>query len=146
MTQIKDGPDPEILVERWKYVALTLDEADELRARLSEFIAAGYEYARAETVASARELIDNCGVRVVECELAPKGFYGHAVGDTRQGGPVWVTVPRDATGPCLEERVTALLAELHEREPKLIVHDGTEVRQAGRALGVPSWPEVRAAA
>jgi hypothetical protein len=93
-----------------------------------------------------QELIDYCGVRVVECEWAPKGFYGHAVGDTRQGGPVWVTVPRDTTGARLEARVTSLLAELHERESKLIAYDGTEVRQAGRAPGVPAWPTIGAAA
>ncbi|WP_030615492.1 DUF6907 domain-containing protein [Streptomyces fulvoviolaceus] len=167
VTRAKDGPEPEILelglahmgharqpqidltvggAERWKYVALTFEEADELRARLNEFIADGREYVQPEAVASSQELIDYCGVRVVECESAPKGFYGHAVGDTRQGGPVWVTVPRDTTGPRLEEHVTSLLAELHEREPKLIAHDGTEVRQAGRAPGVPVWPEDRAVA
>jgi hypothetical protein len=129
-----------------KYVALTFEEADELRARLHEFIATGREYVQPEAVASLQELIDYCGVRVVECESAPKGFYGHAVGDTRQGGPVWVTVPRDTTGPRLGERVTALLAELHEREPELIAHDGTEFRQAGRAPGVPVWPTIGAAA
>ncbi|MGW7405546.1 hypothetical protein ACWGI9_17710 [Streptomyces sp. NPDC054833] len=80
-----------------KYVALTLEEADELRAKLNEFIAAGRDYVQPEAVASLQELIDCCGVRVVECESAPKGFYGPAVGGTRQGGPVWVTVPRDTT-------------------------------------------------
>ncbi|WP_406336004.1 hypothetical protein [Streptomyces sp. NBC_00203] len=78
-------------------------------------------------------------MQIVECESRPKGFYGHAVGDTRQGGPVGVTVPKDTTGPRLEERVTALLAELHESRRGLIAQDGTEVHQAGRAPGVPSW-------
>ncbi|MBC2901633.1 DUF6907 domain-containing protein [Streptomyces cupreus] len=167
VTRTKDGPDPEILelgmvhmgharqpqidltvggLESSKYVALTFEEADELRTKLNEFIAAGREYVQPEAVASLQELIDYCGVRVVECEWALKGFYGHAVGDTRQGGPVWVTVPRDTTGPRLEERVTSLLAELHEREPKLIAQDGTEVRYAGRVPGVPVWPEGQAAA
>ncbi|NUS77987.1 MAG: hypothetical protein HOV70_17550 [Streptomyces sp.] len=167
VTRTKDGLDPEILelgmvhvgharqpqfdltvggLGGSKYVALTFEEADELRSNLNEFIAAGREYAQPETVSSLRELIDYCGVRIVECETRPKGFYGHAVGDTRQGGPVWVTVPSDTAGPRLEERVVSLLAELHEREPELIAHDGTEVRQAGRAPGVPVWPEDQAAA
>lgn len=33
--------------------------------------------------------------------------------------------------------MTSLLAELHEREPQLLIaHDGTDARQAGRAPGM----------
>ncbi|KUL45133.1 hypothetical protein ADL12_04295 [Streptomyces regalis] len=90
VARTKDGPDPETLEvvmehmahARWpqidltvgglwgsKYVALTFEEADELRARLNEFIALGREYAQPETVASLQELIDYCGVRITESEF-----------------------------------------------------------------------------
>ncbi|WP_159029213.1 DUF6907 domain-containing protein [Streptomyces viridochromogenes] len=167
VARTKDEPDPETLEvvmehmahARWpqidltvgglwgsKHVALTLEEADELRSRLNDFIARGREYAQPETVASLQELIDYCGVRILESEFDAKRFWGHAVSDTAQGGPAWVTVPRDAAGARLEDLVTSLLASLHEKDAKLIAQTGAEVRQTGRVPGVPAAPAVPTAA
>ena len=128
------------------YATLTFEEADRLRANLNEFLAQGREYAQPDVVASLQELIDYCGARIVECELHAKDFHGHAVGDTRQGGPVWVTVPKHTTGLRLEELVTHLLAEVHETQRELTAPDGAEVRQAGAPPEPPSWLVGKAAA
>lgn len=132
--------------EKRHYATLTFEEAGQLRATLNEFLARGREYAEPNAVAALQELIDYCGVRIVECELHAKGFHGHAVGDTRQGGPVWVTVPKDTTGPRLEELVTHLLAEVHETQRELTTPDGAEVHQAGAPPEPPSWLVGKAAA
>ncbi|WP_409236640.1 DUF6907 domain-containing protein [Streptomyces sp. PA5.6] len=131
--------------QRWHHVEMTFDEADRLRACLNEFIAQGREYARPEAVASLQELVDFCGVRIVEHQEEGEGFFGHAVGDTRQG-PVWVTVPKGVAGPCLEERVKHLLARIHETQRELTVANGAEVRQAGALPELPSWMRGQAAA
>lgn len=131
--------------QKWHHVEMTFDEADRLRSCLNEFIAQGREYARPEAVASLQELVGYCGVRIVEHQGDGKGFFGHAVGDTRQGGPVWVTVPKGAAGPYLEDRVKHLLADIHETQRELTAADGAEVRQAG-ALPAPSWLRGQAAA
>ncbi|WP_158690156.1 MULTISPECIES: hypothetical protein [unclassified Streptomyces] len=125
--------------EKRHYVAMTFEEADQLRAHLDEFIARGREYAQPDAVASLQEPVDYCDVRIVACERHAKGFHGHAVGDTRHGGPVWVTVPKDTTGPRLEELVTRLLAEVHETQQELTTPSGAEVRQAGEPPEPPSW-------
>ncbi|WP_371528681.1 hypothetical protein OG302_24150 [Streptomyces sp. NBC_01283] len=127
------------------HVEMTFDEADRLRSCLNEFIAQGREYARPEAVASLQELVGYCGVRIVEHRNNVKGFFGHAVGDTRQGGPVWVTVPKGAAGPYLEDRVKHLLADIHETQEELTATDGAEVRQAGAPPGT-SWLRGQAAA
>ncbi|MEV0113285.1 hypothetical protein AB0H77_08550 [Streptomyces sp. NPDC050844] len=132
--------------QKWHHVEMTFDEADQLRAHLNEFIAQGREYARPEAVASLEELVGYCGVRIVEHQGDGKGFFGHAVGDTRQGGPVWVTVPRQTAGPCLEDRVKHLLADIHETQRELTAHDGAEVRQAGAPPEPLSWLRGQAAA
>ncbi|MBA0054348.1 hypothetical protein E0L36_26920 [Streptomyces sp. AJS327] len=124
---------------KWHYVQLTFEEADRLRTRLSELLAQGREYARPEGVASLRELVDYCGVRIVEHQREVEGFHGHAVGDTRNGGPVWVTVPRGTVGPRLEETVKDLLAEIHETQAEVTAQDGEEVRQAGAPPEISSW-------
>ncbi|WP_438488180.1 DUF6907 domain-containing protein [Streptomyces sp. S186] len=125
--------------EKRHHVSMTFKEADQLRALLNEFIAQGREYAQPDAMASLQEPIDYCGVRIVERERHVKGFRGHAVGDTRHGGPVWVTVPKDTTGPRLEELVTQLLAEVHETQRELTAPSGAEVRQAGEPPEPPSW-------
>ncbi|WP_043264177.1 hypothetical protein [Streptomyces sp. CT34] len=132
--------------EKRHYAALAFEEADQLRCTLNEFIAQGREYAQPDAVASLQELMDYCGVRIVKSERGAKGFCGHAVGDTRHGGPVWVTVPKDTTGPRLEELVTHLLTEVHETQRELTTPGGAEIRQAGAPPEPPSWLVGEAAA
>lgn len=125
---------------KWHHVEMTFEEADRLRSCLNEFIAQGREYARPDSVASLRELVDYCGVRIVEHEREEKGFFGHAVGDTRRGGPVWVTVPHGTAGPGLEGQVKHLLAEIHETQREVTAQDGSADRVAGAPPELPSWP------
>ena len=128
----------------WHHVSLTFDEADELRGKLNEFIAHGREYAQPEAVASLQEVIDYCGVQVIDSTFDAKTFLGHAVGDTKLGGPVWVTVPRDTTGARREDLLTYLLAEIHETPPERTA-DGTWACQAGHVPGAHTWPAAQAA-
>ncbi|MFI6468977.1 DUF6907 domain-containing protein [Streptomyces sp. NPDC050516] len=130
--------------KKWRHVSLTFDEADQLRRAINDFIAKGREYAHPEAVASLRELIDYCDVRIVEYEGSVPGFTGYAVGDTRQGGPVWVTLPKGLPGPCAESWVKHLLADIHETQPEATAKDGTGVRQAGD-VPVPAWLQRTAA-
>ncbi|MBT2674241.1 hypothetical protein J7E95_26205 [Streptomyces sp. ISL-14] len=111
VARTKDGPEPETLEvvmehmahARWpqidltvgglwgsKHVALTFEEADELRARLNEFIALGREYAQPETVASLQELIGYCGGADRRERNRREAFLGacrgrHGAGRTRLG-------------------------------------------------------------
>ncbi|MFI1171009.1 DUF6907 domain-containing protein [Streptomyces melanogenes] len=129
----------------WRHASLTFEEADQLRSQLNEFIAQGREYAQPQAVPSLRELVDYCGVRLVEHEGSATRFLEHAVGDTRQGGPVWVTVPKGIAGPCLEGLVKSLLAEIHESQEEFTVRGDTAAHTVGEAP-MPTWPENRSAA
>jgi hypothetical protein len=127
------------------YTALTFKEADELRTKLNEFLALGHEYARPHTVASFQELIDYCGVRIVESRYEAKDFLGRAVGDTKNGGPVWVTLPKNTTKEWREEWVTHLLADIHERQHELSQEE-MEFRRTTHVPGAPPHPAFRRAA
>ncbi|MFE0101961.1 DUF6907 domain-containing protein [Streptomyces sp. NPDC059009] len=115
----------------YKYVALTLTEAERLRSRLAELTAQGREYLQPNAVPTARELMEYCDVRLIEHDGSDQHFLGHAVGDTREPGPVWVTVPKGLSGPQRDDLVTDLLSEIHETQQELTAHDGTEICQAG---------------
>ncbi|MDI3406670.1 DUF6907 domain-containing protein [Streptomyces cavernicola] len=132
----------------WGYAKVTFEEADELRARLSEFLALGREYAPTDEPPTCQELMDYCGARVVEHPFDAPGFHGHAVGDTKQGGPVWVTLPQHLTQLGKEECITHLLAEVHEVQGQdELVSDGRgRFAQAGRPPGAPGPLVVSAAA
>ncbi|WP_329402951.1 DUF6907 domain-containing protein [Streptomyces melanogenes] len=129
----------------WRHASLTFEEADQLRAQLNEFIAQGREYAQPQAVSSLQELLDYCGVRLVEHEGSASRFLEHAVGDTRQGGPVWVTVPKGIAGPYLEGLVKSLLAEIHESQKEFTVRGDTAEHTVGEA-SMPTWTENRSAA
>ncbi|MDI3402866.1 DUF6907 domain-containing protein [Streptomyces cavernicola] len=133
-------------LERFRCVSLTFPEAEELRSVLSEFLAQGREYVQPGHVASLEELTGYCGVRLIEHERDEKGFRGHAVGDTRQGGPVWVTVPEGMNRPRLEDLVSYLLADIHERQPEVTDLKGEQVRQAGEVPCVRPESVIRPAA
>ncbi|MEV8017129.1 hypothetical protein AB0O76_12425 [Streptomyces sp. NPDC086554] len=126
--------------KRHQHVSLTFDEAGRLRSMLAEYLAQGHEYAQPQAVPSVQELVDYCGARIVEHEVHDPDFRGHAVGDTRNGGPVWITLPRGASGPYRDEEVAHLLAEVHESQHELTAQDRTEAHRAG---GIPPrgpWP------
>ncbi|MFG3259876.1 DUF6907 domain-containing protein [Streptomyces sp. NPDC048172] len=168
LTRTKDGVEPETLEigmshmpcaplpqidltvggpKGWRHVALTFAEADELRAQLSDFLAQGAEYAPPPgTVPTCQELVDYCGARIVETDDSAPGFCGYAVGDTQQGGPVWVSLPCNLTRLGREERIAHLLAEVHEVQEELVAKDGGEFVPVGRPPGAPTPLVVAAAA
>ncbi|MFI6877033.1 DUF6907 domain-containing protein [Streptomyces sp. NPDC050400] len=123
--------------ERGHHVALTFAEAGELRTHLNDLLALGQEYAPSDAPPTCQELVEYCGARILEHPFDAPGFYGHGVGSTRQGGPVWVTLPWRITPLDREDRITHLLADVHEARDELVAGDGGEFVQVGRPPGAP---------
>ncbi|MEV3853729.1 hypothetical protein AB0J38_05300 [Streptomyces sp. NPDC050095] len=123
--------------ERRHHVALTFTEADELRTHLNELLALGREYASSDTPPTCKELVEYCGARIIEHPYDAPGFFGHGVGSTQQGGPVWVTLPQHLTPLEREERIMHLLADVHEAQEEFTAEDGGEFVKAGRPPGAP---------